>query len=193
MIDIGTHLKAYSMKKNKLPLSLRFVRGAIGKRFVVKHYAYGIVKTRFPDMKSIVPTVGQQQCRRLFKEAAFFAKSVLQDPIQKRHWQNKLKVTRRLFNRLVQHFMLREKVKKCKASMMTERLLIRCFKTSSRDGQCRIDAGDKVIFGTVVKAGLPFTSIPYLTAEHATRIDQPPELFSAAFREYITCCARHRG
>ncbi len=182
MIDIGTHLKAYSMKKNKLPLSLRFVRGAIGKRFVVKHYAYGIVKTRFPDMTSIVPTAGQRQCRRLFKEAAFFAKSVLQDPAQKRYWQHQLKVTRRLFNRLVQYFMLRVKVKKYKASVMTERLLTRCFKTSSPDRQCLLNAGDKSVIGAVLKGRRPSPSIPYLIAGQATRVNPPPELVSLLLR-----------
>ena len=93
------------MKGSKLPLSMQWVSGAIGKKYVVKRYDYGIVQTKFPDMSNIKPTGAQSQCRNYFKEAVSLAKPICSDPKAKDEWMKKLKVKRRLFNALVSYFM----------------------------------------------------------------------------------------
>lgn len=38
------------------------VQGAIGKKYVIKHYKHGIVKTKYPDMTAIVASEKQRAC-----------------------------------------------------------------------------------------------------------------------------------
>lgn len=97
------------MKGKKLPLSYQIIRGAIGKKFVIKQYAFGIVKTKFPDMKEIIATEAQRQCRNDFIKAVAFAKAILQEPSSKRQWQQKLKVKRRLFNAILKYYLQQPK------------------------------------------------------------------------------------
>ncbi len=115
------------MKRQKLPLSLRLVRGAIGKKMVIKHYAWGIIKTKFPDMTKIIASVPQRRCRNLFKDAVAFAKAINADQALKKSWQQKLQVKLRLFNALVKHYMVMAKRAKEKAAEHTEILLLNCF------------------------------------------------------------------
>jgi hypothetical protein len=77
------------MKRTELPFSLRMLQGAIGKRFVIKHYKYGIIKSRFPDMSRIVTSEGQRKCRDLFKDAVAYARLVMQDPALVKIWRQK--------------------------------------------------------------------------------------------------------
>lgn len=121
------------MKKIKLPLSLRMVRGAVGKRFVIKHYAYGIVQTKFPQMKLIVPSEQQRACRNAFKCAIAAAKKIMDDRKLRLFWMHQLKCTKRLFNSLVRHFMLRTKAEKSLALVQTSRLITDSFKGWGRE------------------------------------------------------------
>ena len=61
----------------------RMIQGAIGKRFVIKHYSYGIIMTRYPNMKNIIPTEKQKLRRRLFRKAVQYAQSICADPVLK--------------------------------------------------------------------------------------------------------------
>ena len=97
------------MKREKLPLILTWVRGAVGKEFVIKHYSYGIVKTKFPDMTRIIASAGQRKCRNLFKEAVAYARTVIADPVKKKEWQKRIKVKYRVFNRVIREYMLAAK------------------------------------------------------------------------------------
>jgi len=94
------------MKKKKVPLLLALMGGAIGKKYVVKHYRDAVVVTRFPDMSGIVATIHQRKCRNLFKEAVAWAKQVMADPLAKQAYQKKLQPKDRLFNRLVKEYIL---------------------------------------------------------------------------------------
>src|SRR5206468_12845643 len=84
------HSKNRKTMKHNLPLSLRIVRGAIGKEFVIKHYKYGVIRTKYPDMTRIVASMEQRKCRDLFKEAVAYAKVIISDPEGKRKWQNRI-------------------------------------------------------------------------------------------------------
>ncbi|MCW3091396.1 MAG: hypothetical protein JWP81_2465 [Ferruginibacter sp.] len=121
------------MKKLKLSLSLRLVRGAIGKRIVIKHYSYGIIKTKFPNMTNIVATPAQCQCRSLFKEAVTFASSIMADPIEKKRWQQKKGIKHRLFNALIKHYMQQPKKAKPTAARLTEKLLNICLRKPTKN------------------------------------------------------------
>ncbi len=96
-------------KPCKLPWLLTFVRGAIGKEYVIKHYRYGIIKTKYPDMTKIVASPGQRSCRDLFKTAVKRAQKTMDNPEQRAAWLKKVRQKHRLFNQLVKHFMLEAK------------------------------------------------------------------------------------
>ena len=115
------------MKRKKIPLLLTWTRGAMGKEFVIKHYSYGVVKTKFPDMTKIIASAGQRKCRNLFKEAVAYAKTVIADPLKKKEWQKRIKVKYRVFNRVIREYMLAAKDALDKRQRIAARIIRRCF------------------------------------------------------------------
>ena len=87
------------------------IRGAIGKRFVIKHYKYGIVKTRYPDMSRIVPSEAQRMRRRLFKRAVAYAQKVYANPVLKEEKRRMLRRPKRLFQALMKDWFRQQKEK----------------------------------------------------------------------------------
>jgi hypothetical protein len=117
------------MRKQREPirLLLTWIRGAVGKEFVIKHYKYGVVKTKFPDMTRIIASARQRKCRNLFKEAVEYAKSVYADPVKKKEWQKKTRKKHRVFNRIVKDYMLAAKESSLKRQEAGTRIIRRCF------------------------------------------------------------------
>ena len=75
----------------KIPFLYRMIRGAVGKRFVVKHYKGGkVVVTRFPDMSGIVASGKQRERRDLFREAVVYAKWIVGDEERKKAFRKTL-------------------------------------------------------------------------------------------------------
>jgi hypothetical protein len=94
-----------------MPFYYRMIRGAIGKKFVVKHYKGGkIVRTKFPDMSGIVPTEKQKVRRDLFREAVVFAKWIIGDEERKLAFKSTLprKKRKKVYQAALQMYM-REK------------------------------------------------------------------------------------
>ena len=118
------------MKRVKLPLGLRLVQGAIGKKFVMKHYKYGIIKTRYPNMLLIKPSEAQRACRNSFREAVAFAKKDYSDLATRLAWQKKLRKKTRLFGAIVKEYMLMEKRAREAAMETSNRMIRNCFKNS---------------------------------------------------------------
>ena len=85
------------------------IRGAIGKRFVIKHYKYGVVKTKYPDMSRIIPSEAQKMRRRLFKRAVVYAQKVFANPILKEEKRRMLRRPRRLFQALMKEWFNKRK------------------------------------------------------------------------------------
>ena len=115
------------MKRKKIPLLLTMIRGAIGKEFVIKHYRYGVVKTKFPDMTRIIASAQQRKCRDLFKEAVAYAKTVIADPIKKKEWQKRIKVKYRVFNRIIREYMIAAKEMKEKRLRVATAIIRKSF------------------------------------------------------------------
>ena len=115
------------MKKEKIPLLLTWIRGAIGKEFVIKHYRYGVVKTKFPDMTRIIASAQQRKCRDLFKEAVAYAKTIIADPVKKKEWQKKVKIKYRVFNRVIKEYILASKEMKEQRLRIASRVIRKCF------------------------------------------------------------------
>ena len=115
------------MKREPIPLLLTWIRGAIGKEFVIKHYRYGVVKTKFPDMTKIIASAGQRKCRNLFKEAVAYAKTVMVDPVKKKEWQKRIKIKYRVFNRIIKEYMLAAKEMKEKRIRIGAEIIRKCF------------------------------------------------------------------
>ena len=120
-------------KPCKLPWLLTFVRGAIGKEYVIKHYRYGIIKTKYPDMTKIVASPGQRSCRDLFKIAVKRAQKTMDNPEQRAAWLKKVRQKHRLFNQLVKHFMLEAKKAAKKRELEGRYLLRSCFKNMNME------------------------------------------------------------
>ena len=89
---------------NRLPLTYRIIQGAIGKRFVIKHYKYGVIKTRYPNMQNIVPSESQKKTRRLFRLAVRYAKCIYADPIRKEEKRRMMRRPKRLFQTLMKEW-----------------------------------------------------------------------------------------
>jgi hypothetical protein len=120
----------YKMKRKpcRLPWLLTFVRGAIGKEYVIKHYRYGIIKTKYPDMTKIVASPGQRNCRNLFKAAVKHAQKIMRDPVQKAAWLKRVRKKHLVFNMIIKAYMLAAK-KRAKERQVTGKYLLRsCFK-----------------------------------------------------------------
>jgi len=107
----------------RLPFNLTFIRGHIGKQFVIKHYSYGAIKTKYPDMTRIIASAAQRKCRDLFAEAVAYAKEVIADPELKKAWQKKLRRRNGVYNEAVKTYMLREKRKALRDKLIAETLL----------------------------------------------------------------------
>ena len=100
---------------------LGIVRGAVGKKYVVKHYRHGTVVTKYPDMKGIVPSVKQKTKRRLFRKAVLWAQGVYKDALLKEEWRKKLRKPKRLFQALMKLWSRRRKEKEEKNVRRIER------------------------------------------------------------------------
>ena len=97
------------MKRKRLPLRYRMIRGAIGKRLVIKHYSYGVVMTRYPDMKNIIPSEAQKMSRRLFRKAVKYAQSIYADPVRKEQERRMMRRPKRLFQALMKEWFNKRK------------------------------------------------------------------------------------
>lgn len=93
------------MKRSRpiLPLSLRMIQGAIGKQFVIKHYRYGVVKTKFPDMSAITVSAGQRNCRDIFAAASKMASAIYKDPDRRKTFATAHRSPRAIYNAIVQY------------------------------------------------------------------------------------------
>ena len=125
------YLEQYRKTKT-MPLHIGWIRGSIGKEFVVKLYGNKKVMTKFPDMTRIIASKGQRECRDLFKDAVAFAKTAIADPDTKLLWKKRLKVPlHRIFNAIIKLYM-----KTAKQGLRVESE-IRC-ETKGEDGSLRI-------------------------------------------------------
>jgi hypothetical protein len=78
------------MKKNQISFIEKHIQGAIGKRFVIKHYKGGkVVKTKFPDMTNIKPSLKQKACRQRFADATVYATAIMHDEAQRTEWEQR--------------------------------------------------------------------------------------------------------
>ncbi|MEP7109729.1 MAG: hypothetical protein ABI760_17165 [Ferruginibacter sp.] len=119
------------MSKKKLPLHLRMIRGGVGKSFCIKHYEWGIIKTKFPDMSRIKASAGQRTCRNLFREAVAYAKNVIADREKKAAWQQRLKRRNGVYNEAVKAYMLKDKLAKEREEMLARQLLRNALKNQA--------------------------------------------------------------
>ncbi|HEX2607728.1 MAG TPA: hypothetical protein VHK91_10130 [Flavisolibacter sp.] len=91
--------------KKELSFAFYLFQGAIGKCLVCKHYRKGgIVITKYPNMKNIIPSAKQKMQRRLFRLAVKYAKAIFQDPIKKAEKYREMRRPRRLFQKLMKEW-----------------------------------------------------------------------------------------
>ncbi|MDQ2753030.1 MAG: hypothetical protein M3R72_08405 [Bacteroidota bacterium] len=88
---------------------LENIRGGLGKQLVFKQYKDKTVVTSYPDMSKVKPSEQQKEGRKLFAEAVAYAKAISQNPVQKAHYQKKVKLGESVY-----HFALKEYLAKCK-------------------------------------------------------------------------------
>ena len=119
----------YKMKKKKQPIRilLTWIRGAVGKDFVIKHYKYGVVKTKFPDMTRIIASVQQRKCRNLFKEAVAYAKIVYADPVKRKEWAARTRKKHRVMNYIIKEYILAAKEAALKRQEIATIIIRKCF------------------------------------------------------------------
>src|SRR6476469_10256547 len=109
-------------RAHNVSLKESFVQGAIGKRFVIKHYKWYIIKTKFPDMTNIKPSAKQVECRNRFREAVAYAKAEMAHPVAKSQWLKRTRKKWRVFNFIIKTYLrmqkeMREKQKRLTANV----------------------------------------------------------------------------
>ena len=114
-------------KKEPIRLLLTWIRGAVGHDFVIKHYKYGVVKTKFPDMTRIIASARQRKCRNLFKEAVDYANKIYADPVKKKEWWAKARNKGHVFNYIIKQYMLAAKEAAEKRQEMATIIIRKCF------------------------------------------------------------------
>ena len=85
------------------------IRGTIGKKIVVKQYRHGTVITKYPDMKKIIASERQRNCRDLFKEAVAFAGAINNNPEKKKEYLDKIPNGTTVFNMAIKEYMMQVK------------------------------------------------------------------------------------
>ena len=119
-------------KRNKygVPEHLLNVQGGFKNHFVIKHYKYGVIKTKWPDMSRIISSTGQRKCRNLFKEAVAYAKTVIADPVKKAEWQKRIRRPNGVYNKAITQYMLQAKrqIEKQKEMEEINKLIRKAFK-----------------------------------------------------------------
>ena len=117
------------MKKQKQPvrLLLTWITGKVGKEFVIKHYIYGVVKTKYPDMTRIIASAKQRKCRNLFKEAVVYARGVYADPVRKKEWWARARNKGHVFNYIIKEYMLAAKEASQKRQEIAKIIIRKCF------------------------------------------------------------------
>ena len=117
------------MKKQKQPvrLLLTWITGKVGKDFVIKHYRYGAVKTKYPDMTKTIASAQQRKCRNLFKEAVIYANTVYADPVRKKEWWAKARNKGHVFNYIIKEYMLTGKEATLKRQETAIVIIRKCF------------------------------------------------------------------
>ena len=107
---------------------LTWITGKVGKEFVIKHYKYGVVKTKFPDMTKIIASAQQRKCRNLFKDAVAFAKTVYADPIRKKQYWDKAMNKGHVFNYIIKQYMLAAKAAALQREETGSFIIRKCFR-----------------------------------------------------------------
>ena len=100
------------MKKIRFNLLFRSIQGAIGKKYVIKHYGKKMVITKYPAMENIIASKKQRSQRNLFKEAVAYAKIIVSDPVRKAAWQKKIKRKNGVYNEAIKKYLLMTKNEK---------------------------------------------------------------------------------
>jgi hypothetical protein len=122
--------KLIGMKKIRFNILFRSIQGAIGKKYVVKHYGKKIVITKYPCMEYIIPSKEQRRRRNLFAEAVAWAKKVIADPVRKAAWQKNIKRKNGVYNQAIKKYLLMAKKEKIKNMSMADNLINRSLNTA---------------------------------------------------------------
>ena len=84
---------------------LHQVRGQIGKQIVVKRYGKKTVITAYPDMSRVKPSKLQKTKRKDFAAAVAYARSIINDPVQKAAYAKRIKKRERVYNFAIKEYL----------------------------------------------------------------------------------------
>jgi hypothetical protein len=101
--------KRIDMARTKNNPLLQELRGAIGKQFVIKQYAYGTVVTAYPDMSRVKPSKLQKLKQSVFARAVAYAQSIIRDPVGKKAYAKKLKKGEQVYTAAIREYLKKHK------------------------------------------------------------------------------------
>jgi hypothetical protein len=104
------------------------IRGSLGKQIVIKHYKWGVVMTKFPNMKGIIASAKQRKCRNVFREAVAYAQTVIADPVKKAEWQKRIRRRNGVYNKAITAYMLKAKCDKERETLLIVKEMRLAFK-----------------------------------------------------------------
>lgn len=80
--------------------------GQLGKTLVMKHYSYGTVLTKYPNMTNVKYNPKQKAEQSRFSKAVAYAQGVLKDPAQKAAFEATLKKGQTVYNAAIKAYLL---------------------------------------------------------------------------------------
>lgn len=116
-------IKQDQFNRPQYSLLHHFIRGAIGKEYVIKRCGDKRVITKYPDMTHICPSPKQEKWRSRFKEAVEFAKKVMTDEEQKKEIQQLTRCGKYIYTAAISYYLKKERRETAKALLETEQLL----------------------------------------------------------------------
>ena len=138
------------MRRKKVPLHLRTIRGSLGKELVIKHYSWGVIMTKFPDMSGIIASAKQRKCRNIFKEAVAYAQTVIADPVKKAEWQGRIRRRNGVYNKAITAYMLKAKCDKERATLLLAKEMRLAFKNETSVTSNYVESPTKFVLSNQV-------------------------------------------
>ena len=135
----------YFMRRKKVPLHLRTIRGSLGKELVIKHYSWGVIMTKFPDMSGIIASAKQRKCRNIFKEAVAYAQTVIADPVKKAEWQKRIRRRNGVYNKAITAYMLKARCDKERETLLIAKEMRFAFKNETSRKSIYVESPAKFV------------------------------------------------
>ena len=100
-----------------------FIRGAIGKEYVVRRYGNKHIISKYPNRSHVKPTRREEENRMRFKDAIEFAKKVMADESLTQEIKKLTSCGNYIYTAAIKYYFKQHRLQEDKALLQTDRLL----------------------------------------------------------------------